>query len=180
MADWEIIAQGKVTGATTSNIDFTSIPGTYQHLEFTFSCRIENTNYTNVYCHLNGDTTSTYSESGWASTQTASHVPFRRTAWEGTSSNGMVGYAAGSNYSTGAFSALNVIIPNYAETGENKIMLSRGAQGGEDSTDGYTSAMATGWNNTAAITAATFFPYPSGGSVYWTAGTSYMLAGYKG
>ena len=180
MADWEIIQQGKVTGATTSNLDFTSIPGTYQHLEFTFSGRIEQINYTNVYCHLNGDSGASYSYAGWASTQTSSGTVFSVGAYEGTAGNGMVGYAAGNNYTTGAFSALSVIIPNYAETGENKVLLSRGAQGSGDFIDGYSSAMATGWNNPAAITSATFYPYPSGGSVYWTAGTSYMLAGYKG
>tara|TARA_B100001029_G_scaffold115850_1_gene95951 strand:- start:3156 stop:3698 length:543 start_codon:yes stop_codon:yes gene_type:complete len=180
MADWEVITQGKVIGATTSNLDFTLIPGTYQHLEFTISGRIEQVNYTNVYCHLNGDSGANYSYAGWASTQSSSGAVFRTNAFEGTAGSGMVGYAAGNNYSTGAFSALSVIIPNYAETGQNKVLLSRGAQGSGGFIDGYTSAMATGFAYTTAITSATFFPYPSGGSVYWTAGTSYMLAGYKG
>jgi hypothetical protein len=92
----------------------------------------------------------------------------------------MCGYAAGSNYTTGAFSALNMIIPNYTNTDDYKICLSRGAQGGEGSTDAYTSIMGTSWASTAAVTSVAFKPPSWIGTPYWTAGSSYMLAGYKG
>ena len=181
MADWEVITEGKISGSTTNTIDISSIPATYQHLEITISGRIDQSgSYVPVYSRFNGDSGANYAYAGWASTHTASHAPFRNTAWMGTVADAFCGYATGNNLSSGGFSAMNLIIPNYAETVENKVMLSRGAQGAEDYTDGYTHAMTTGWSSTAAINQVEFYPYPHAGTVYWEAGTSYMLAGYKG
>jgi hypothetical protein len=175
MADWETITEGQVTGASTNTVTLSAIPQTYQHLELTISARVEDTNYKNLYVNFNGDGGTNYGRSGWGTT--GSTTPFRLTEWQSTSTRAMVGYAAGNNFSTGAFAAINIIIPNYTNTDDYKVCLSRGGQGMEDFTDGFTTVLCGGWASNTAITSVSFFALSTPN---FTAGTSYLLAGYKG
>lgn len=175
MADWETITEGQVTGASTNTVTLSAIPQTYKHLELTLSARVEATGYKNLYVNFNGDGGTNYGRSGWGTT--GSSTPFRLTEWQSTSTRAMVGYAAGNNFSTGAFAATNIVIPNYTNTDDYKVCLSRGGQGREDSTDGFTTVLCGGWASNTAITSISFFALSTPN---FTAGTSYMLAGYKG
>ena len=175
MADWETITEGKVTGSSTNTVTLSAIPQTYQHLELTLSAKVEASNYQNLYIQFNGDSGSNYGRSGFGTTNNA--TPFRLTEWQSTASRSMIGYAAGNNFSAGAFAATNIIIPNYTNTDDYKVCLSRGGQGAADFTDSFTTVLCGGWASNTAITALSFFALSTPN---FTAGTSYMLAGFKG
>jgi len=62
MATFEAIASQEITSAI-SNLTFSSIPATYQHLQLRIQCRATNaSNSTNLILRFNGVTTSIY---GW-------------------------------------------------------------------------------------------------------------------
>jgi len=183
MADWEVITQGQVTGATTSDIDFNSIPGTYQHLELSLSGKVEATNWQALYVRVNSNA-GQWGYSRFASTQAAAGAVSQGYAWSNSTTYPEAGYLAGNNFSAGAFGNVTMIFPNYADSTVPKTVLSRAAGGSGSYVDGQTSAFSLavtdGGSTMPAITQISLAPYPFGGTTYWTAGSSYMLAGYKG
>ena len=183
MADWEVIAQGEVTGSTTSDIDFNSIPGTYQHLELSLSGRVEATNWQTLYIRFNSNT-GQLGYSRFASTQASSGTVTQGFGWSNSTTYAECGHVAGNNFSTGAFGNVTMIIPNYADSTVPKTVLSRCAGGSGGFVDGQASAFSLavtdGGSTMPAITQISLAPYPFGGTTYWTAGSSYMLAGYRG
>ena len=180
MADVEIITEGKISNSTTNNIQFTSIPQTYQHLEITVSWRSDaGTGDVYPYFQMNGKTGSEYGSAGWVSAAGSSAAVTRVTQYEDYANSGYCGIMASSGFTTGAFSVATMIVPNYTDTSQHKIMMSRGAQGRGGSIDGMSFALVGGVSDTAAVTQIDLLSWPPGGTDYYASGTSYMLAGYK-
>ena len=174
MADFEIIEEGNISNNTTNNISFTSIPQTYQHLEVTFSWRsYATTGDLYVYARLNGETGTQYAESGFILLESGSILRF--TAYQDAATSGTAGTMAASDYGAGAFSAASMIIPNYTDTTQHKLMMTRGGQGQGSTAEGLTYAVISSVSDTAAVTQLDVFPYTG----HYASGTSYMLAGYK-
>ena len=122
---------------------------------------------------MNGETGSKYGSAGWISPE--SGTVLRYTAWEDVEAFGQCGTMAASDYATGAFSAATMFVPNYTNTSEYKLMMSRGAQGNASTVDGLSFAVVGGISTTSAVTEIDLYPYTG----YYASGTSYMLAGYK-
>lgn len=175
MADWEVIQQSKISNNTTGNIVFGTIPQTYQHLEITLSWR----SYATVgdiwmQFRMNGETGSKYGSAGWISPESGTVT--RYAAYENAETFGQCGTMAASDYTTGAFAVATMIVPNYTDTSQYKLMMTRGAQGSGSSIDGSSFALVSGISTTSAVTEIDLSPYTG----YYASGTSYMLAGYKG
>jgi len=176
MADFEVITEGKINNNTTNNISFTSIPQTYQHLEVTFSWRsYATTGDVYVYARLNGKTGTEYATAGFILLDSQSSI-LRYTAYEDTEAFGNAGTMAASDSGAGAFSAATMMIPNYTDTSQHKLMMTRGAQGQGSTADGMTFAVCSSVSDTAAVTQLDVYPYTG----HYASGTTYMLAGYKG
>jgi len=174
MADWEVIEEGKISNNTTANLVFSSIPQTYQHLEITVSWRsYATTGDVWMQFRMNGVTGSEYGSAGWLSPEGGTVL--RYTAWEDAEAIGQCGTMAASDYTAGAFSAATMIVPNYTDTSQHKLMMSRGAQGQGSTSDGMSWAVVGGISTTSAVTEIDLYPYTG----YYASGTSYMLAGYK-
>ena len=179
MADWEVITEGKISNSTTNNIQFAAIPQTYQHLEITVSWRSHaGTGDVYPYFQMNGETGSKYGSAGWVS-GASSAAAVRVTQYENIATSGYCGIMASSGFSTGAFAQANMIVPNYTNTSEYKLMMTRGAEGSASYVDGMSYALVGGVSSTAAVTQIDLLSWPPGGTAYYASGTSYMLAGYK-
>ena len=177
MADFEIITEGKISNSTTNNIQFSSIPQTYQHLEITVSWRSDTgTGDVYPYFRMNGETGAKYGSAGWVGTAASSGSVRRVTQYENVATSGYCGIMASSGFTTGAFSVSTMIVPNYTDTSQYKIMMSRGAQGHGSSIDGMSFAFVGGVSTTSAVTQIDLLAW----SGNYANGTSYMLAGYKG
>lgn len=181
MADFEIITEGKISNSTTNNIQFSSIPQTYQHLEITVSWRSHaGTGDVYPYFRMNGETGGKYGSAGWVGTAASSGSVTRVTQYENVATSGYCGIMASSGFTTGAFATATMIVPNYTDTSQYKIMMTRGAQGVGSSIDGMSYALVGGVSTTSAVTQIDLLSWPPAGTAYYANGTSYMLAGYKG
>lgn len=180
MADWTIITQGIINNATTSDLTFSGIPGTYQHLELMVNMRIGHGSSTiEGYFQLNGDSGSKYGSAGVRQVQDLnSGNPTRVTQYASVASSGYFGFIVPDSATAGAFCTTQIIIPNYANTAEYKTVLSRGGMG-QINTLGESYFLVSQFDSTAAVTSINLIDWPSGGSNYWEQGTSYMLAGYS-
>lgn len=180
MADWTIITQGIINNATTSDLTFSGIPGTYQHLELMVNWRAgHGTATVTPYFQLNGDSGSKYGSAGVYQMQdTSSGNPTRINQWASAANSGYCGHMPPDNATAGAFSTQQMIIPNYANTSEYKVVMTRGGMGQIDS-KGESYFVVGQFDSTAAVTSINLIDWPSGGSNYFEQGTSYMLAGYS-
>ena len=180
MADWEVITEGKISNSTTNNIQFTSIPQTYQHLEITVSWRSNaGTGDVYPYFQMNGETGGKYGSAGWVS-GASSAAATRVTQFENVATSGYCGIMGSSGWPTGAFSQATMIVPNYTDTSQYKLMMTRGGMGSASSVDGQSYALVGGVSTTSAVTQIDLLSWPPAGTAYYASGTSYMLAGYKG
>ena len=181
MADWEVIQEGKISNSTTNNIQFAAIPQTYQHLEITVSWRSHaGTGDVYPYFQMNGETGSKYGSAGWVSTSLSSGAVSRVNQFENAAVSGYCGLMASSGFTAGAFAVATMLVPNYTDTSQYKLMMSRGAQGAGSFIDGMSYALVGGVSTTAAVTQIDLLSWPPAGTDYYASGTSYMLAGYKG
>lgn len=147
--------------SSTSSVTFSSIPATFRDLVLV-TRRITNT-AANAGWIVNGDSANNYTQvfmSGSGSSATA-----------GANSNiGSLYLDVGSSTST---EALNHIVQfmDYSATDKHKTVLSR-----EDRADQRTSATASRWANTSAITSITI---ATGGGVTMSAGSTFALYGIR-
>lgn len=150
-ADFESIATVTVGSGGASSIEFTSIPGTYQHLQLRMIGRSTRSS-TDDYCwvQFNSDTGSNY----------AYHLLVGNGA-DATAS----GYASqtgidaerlsGSTATANAFGAIVMDLLDYSSTTKNKTLRCFGGYNNNTTTTinvGHTSGL---WMNTSAITSVT-------------------------
>jgi hypothetical protein len=162
-----------VVGTSTSTIDFTNIPNTYSDLFIKFSPRHTTAGGEDTpYVRFNGDSASNYYfvfGSGRGGVPTASGQNPGTSLWCGT--------VPGAGDTAGAFSNIEVYVPNYASTTLKKAMRFEGM------TSGMTGSMyqRTGggyWGATAAAINRVTLGIVSG-SYNFAAGTTAYIYGIK-
>ena len=167
LGDYQSIATVSVTTATQANVEFTSIPSTYQHLQIRMLVR--NSSTSNGYtAQLNGDTGSNYARHYLIGNgSSASAAAF-------TSQTSMI-LSDASISTTGAdiFGAAICDILDYTNTNKNTTIRTLG---GFDSNGGGAIFFNSGlWLNTAAVTSIKIIP-DAGGFVQ---NSSFALYGIK-
>jgi len=151
VGDYESIATYTAT-SSVSTISFTSIPGTYKHLQIRFLARCSRSDYTvaALYARFNSDTASNYSGHYLVGDGSTSFA-------YGGANYGFApaGLASGANSGTNVFSVGVVDILDYQNT--NKYKTVRSLSGVNRNATGDEINLQSGnWRNTAAITSIDF------------------------
>ena len=162
------------TGSSTSNIEFTNIPGTYQHLQIRFISKDTRTNATlnNVNLNINSDTGANYTD----------HILYGNGGGTVVSYGGdaALGYAAmglsPSGNSTASVFGVGVIdILDYANT--NKFKTLRSFHGVDSNGSGSIRFRSSLWQNTNAITSIKMLVENNGN---FNSSSHFALYGIKG
>jgi len=143
VSDFESISTVSVTSAVTE-INFTSIPSTYTHLQIRGTWSRASTNQY-AYLRFNGDTANNYA---WHDIYGAG-TP----AYEVTTSTNAIAFAYSSSGT--AFTGFVWDILDYANT--NKYKTARGLEGRDTNGDGAIALHSGLWQSTNAITSITIF-----------------------
>lgn len=171
---FELITSYTVTGSATSDVDISSIPGTYTDLHLTIK---GNSTYSQAFPFLrfNSDTSSIYTSFGAIS------------AGEGnTSSHWYTNRSVDNNYlfnfdmawtNTGMNDFFMAEISNYASS-KHKILFAQGSSSGTPGYDGFMNATGL-WRSTSAITTINCRLTNSGVLRNWAVGTIFNLWGIK-
>lgn len=169
--DFESIASVSVTGATAANVEFTSIPATYTHLQVRALGRTDraaNGDFINI--QMNGVTTSTYALheliGDGSSASAGNGVSQTATATQ---------RFAGANATASVFGGFVLDILDYANTNKNKTI--RGLGGTDNNGNGIVSLTSGVFLSTNAITSLKFLPGLGSNFVQYT---HFALYGIKG
>ena len=142
---FESIATITVGSGGAANVEFTSIPGTYTHLQLRAICRTERTIVGDtIYVTINSDTTKA---------NYARHILYvdgSSATAVGTTSNSDIGTTPGSSANANVFSANVIDILDYANT--NKYKTIRYLAGYDNNGSGQVRIGSTLWQSTSAIT----------------------------
>ncbi len=159
-SDYESIATVSVGSGGAANIEFTSIPATYTHLQIRGIARGTRTDFSidQLYTRVNGDTGSNYA---WhwlygngtsASTDAGSSATSMNLGWFATAAAASV---------TNTFGGVVIDILDYANTNKFKtfrVLSGNDLNGGGGAFTG-TIILASGlWRSTSAITSVSFDP----------------------
>ena len=165
----ESIATVTVGSGGAASIEFTSIPGTYQHLQIRYLARGANaSNNVGSYLQLNGNTANNYayhSLAGEGATATAGAAA-SQAQW-------YWGFMPGANRTASAFGAGLVDLLDYAST--SKVTTGRGFVCYDSNGAGFVELDSGLWNVTDAVTSVKL--YPSVGN--WVQHTTAALYGIK-
>ena len=148
---YESIATVTVGSGGASSIEFTSIPGTYQHLQIRYVLRSNRSNaLDNVKIEANGDTASNYTR----------HLLRGDGSSAGAFGEGSTvmnyQYATGANATSSVFGVGVVDLLDYASTSKTKTVR---AFTGYDNNGSGIAALSSGlWNSTSAITSLKLVP----------------------
>jgi hypothetical protein len=172
MADTFVkIATANVGSGGSAAMDFTSISSVYTDLVLKISAR---SNYAGVVetCNLqiNGITTSTYPAryiQGDGATATS--------ATANVSASFPMGVVSGNNASASAFGSVDIYIPSYTDSSAQQG-LSADSVSENNATTSYARISAGLWQNNAAITSISIFPYLG---TLWQQYTTATLYGIK-
>jgi len=146
----ELIAHTEVGSGGVSNIDFTSIPGTYDDLLLIVSAQGQDTTSVamTMLVQFNSDTATNYSETGVRGIQ-RSASSYRTTNFASLNFTQVEAFASGTNY---PFGSAQMYLPNYSGTTNYKQVLVDDAGGRLRGVgDNYTSLRAGLWRSTSAI-----------------------------
>jgi hypothetical protein len=173
--DYESIATYTLTGSV-SNVEFTSIPSTYKHLQIRFICRTTRaTAGSYMLMQYNGDTGSNYADHGLRGTG-GGGAPTTDNASSQTFVS--VNRIAGSTAPSNVFGVGIIDILDYTNT--NKKKVSRYIAGLETNQNNTNSEVWFGsglWNVTTTISSIKFTEAASGDFVQYS---QFALYGYKG
>jgi hypothetical protein len=165
---YSYIAKYQLTGTTTT-VDFTSIPNTYDDLVFRFNARASNGSFSNnqMRFQYNNDTSNIY-YAGWGRGDGSSAF-----AYFDTIGAGYIGLITSDGAAAGYFSTGELYIPNYA--GNKKKISYSHTVGTNDSSPMYTNHQANVWQSTSAITSVKFIAANS----EFMANSTFYLYGIK-
>jgi hypothetical protein len=168
VGDFESI-QTITVGTAVANIEFTSIPATYTHLQIRAltSDSYGTHAYNSGVLRFNSDTTTTNYYNHFIQGSGSSAASAATNANRGMYVDGGTPY----------FAATIMDILDYANT--NKYKTVRTIGGVDTNGGGYVYLMSTLWKNTAAITSIVLEPEPTGGARNWTQYSSFALYGVK-
>jgi hypothetical protein len=171
-SDYESIATVTVGGGGAANVEFTSIPSTYQHLQVRIMSRDNRATLVtnNLFMYINGDTTTNYSYHLLGANGSSAFSD------NGVTTDLMI---AGTSASTGASSSVMGIsvldILDYKDTNKNKT--TRVLTGLDDNSSGVMRFWSGNWRSTAAITSLKFYASTSANLSQYS---SFALYGIKG
>jgi hypothetical protein len=115
----ELIETKAFPSGSVGAITFSSIPQSYADLMLVISVRAVNSGLTSLLAQFNGNTTGIYSST--VSTANGSSLSSFRTS---NATNIALGVFGGSDYTSGIFSSISVLIPSYSSTVGNKATIS--------------------------------------------------------
>jgi hypothetical protein len=168
IGDFESIQTITVGSGGAANVEFTSIPASYTHLQIRGIVRRTSGSYDVDTFRFNNDTGANYS---WHNFFGDSSNPNVNQGANQSSCYGLVSLATTSG--ANMFGAVIVDILDYANT--NKYKTSKAFAGVEDNTAGYSWFHSSNWRNTNAITSIKFTPAAGNYAQY----TSFALYGVK-
>lgn len=175
--DFESIMTVTVGPGGQNNIEFTSIPNTYTHLQIRYVARAsagDTGNSISFSTRLNGDTGSNYSQHRlFAAGTTNGVVPSSDGA--GNSDAMYFGGWAGSGTSSNTFGTGVIDILDYKNTNKYKTIRGLGACSGESGSAGFTMFSSGNWRNNNAITSIQI----SGGTFFYAQHSKFALYGIK-
>lgn len=157
------IASVTVTGATAANMEFTSIPATYDDLVLKISTRGDTGSVTNVEIRPNNQTANRTARRLYGSgSGVASESITRNDA----------GFWNAPTYTANTFSSNEVYIPNYR--GSTNKSFSADGVNENNATEAWQFLVANLWSDTSAITSITIIP-TTGNWVQYTSATLYGI-----
>jgi hypothetical protein len=167
---YESIATVTVGSGGSSSIDFTSIVGTYKHLQIRGIARSTSAvTASNLRLRFNSDTGSNYAVhylgGDGASAYAGASV---------SSTKGYAGLTSGASATSGIMGASVVDILDYSNTSKNKTI--RALSGVDLNGSGYMELDSSFWNNTGAVTSISLF-FDSGNLAQYS---QFALYGIKG
>jgi hypothetical protein len=168
---YESIATVTVGSGGAANVEFTSIPATYTHLQIRLIGRSDRAaNLDSLRLQANSDTASNYAEHGLYGDGASAG------AFAGTSQTYMQFYRiAGANAGANIFGAIYIDILDYANT--NKFKTARSIGGADNNGSGEIYLMSGLWRSTSAITSLKLLP---GVGTNFTQYSQFALYGIKG
>ena len=146
-------------GSNDSELVFSNIPSGYRDLILVINGSVNFAGPDSTLMRFNGDTGSNYSNVRMVGTGSAA------TSYSDTAAYAYIGVETSSRLFT-----IITQIMDYSATDKHKTLLSRGNQD-----DGWVTAFAARWANTAAITSVSVLANASG--VVFYAGTTFSLYG---
>jgi len=167
------IATVTVGSGGAANVEFTSIPGTYTHLQIRGITKSTTaTSAAELYFQFNSDTGNNYSRHGVYGT--GSGVSAYGQATMGRCELPVSVAASGS---TSTFGAVIIDLLDYANTNKYKTMRGLGGTDANGATNqNYIGLYSSLWQNTNAITSIKLYPYTGNWSQY----SHFALYGIKG
>lgn len=168
------VIQETTLSASAQQINFTSIPSSYDHLYLTASTRESNTSYSAELEFRFNSSSSPYSNTYLNAYSTSGHPITSRHA--SNEAGDVIGLTAGGSMQSDTFSNIIMWIPHYANTSNGKQVFIQSVAPNSSTTTGewFVRLTAGLWNNTAAINA---FRMQGAGSGELVAGTSIVLYG---
>jgi hypothetical protein len=163
---YESIATTTVGSGGSANVEFTSIPGTYTHLQVRGIARSTSTEC-DIKVQLNGDTGSNYAYHRLQGNGSA-------TGADGASSQTTMFYCGRINASASVFGANIIDILDYTNTNKNTTL--RALMGFDANGSGYASLGTGLWMNTNAVTSIKLIPHAGNFAQY----SQFALYGIKG
>jgi hypothetical protein len=149
--DFESIATVTVGSGGASSIEFTSIPGTYQHLHIRAICRLERTDNSSfgLATTFNSDTGSNYAYHRLYGTGSAAVA-----AATTSTTSGLTGNVPADGTTASVYAGLVIDILDYASTSKTKTV--RSFNGHDLNGSGLVLIDSMLWNSTSAITSIQF------------------------
>jgi len=172
MGDFESISSTTVSSGGAANIEFTSIPSTYQHLQIRLLAKMSGTasEYNQGSIQLNGDTASNYSWHRLGGTGAATFTS------AGTSASDMqLPHFPDSNRSANFFGGYVIDILDYTNT--NKYKTIRTIGGADQNGVGTVGLYSGSWRNTNAVTSIKILPTSTLNFVQYTTAALYGIKG---
>lgn len=148
---YKLISSVTVGSGGAANIEFTSIPGTFDDLLFVFSCR---ENFSGVGSYVVGSfnsTTTNYSARELIGA--GSGAPGSNTYTTGAASR-LMGYTTADNATASTFGNSSLYIPNYRSSANKSWSVDGVSE--NNATTAVQVFIAGLWTNSAAITSASF------------------------
>lgn len=144
----ELIAHTEVGSGGVANIEFTSIPGTYDDLWILLSTRVAGGVYiVNNRIRFNGDTGSNYSR-----TFLYAYSNLKASSRSSNSTSVLYGIEPGATATANVFGNSSIYIPQYANTNSYKQLISDTAPPNNSTSDWQNEYVAGLWRSTSAIT----------------------------
>jgi hypothetical protein len=164
LGDYRSIATVTVGAGGATEVEFTSIPSWYSHLQI--RCILNNVNIS-IRMRFNGDTNTNYSDHILYGDGTSALAA-------GVADKNHISFTQYSVATTSTFHASVIDILDYNNTNKNKTV--RSLTGSDTNGAGFVALSSGLWRNTNAITSIKWTV--AGGS--WTQGSSFALYGIKG